>query len=149
MALESSSVRGVKTWYGPQDLSQSEKKEKMQVGATKEATVTVTGSDYASAAFTLPKGAIIDNVFVEVVEAFALGGTNPTIILGDDATDFIAVVTEAQAEALGTYAEAAGGTYAAPLAANTDVTCSLGGTSPTITNAGKLHIHFTYRVDKR
>lgn len=149
MPLENEAVRGVKTWYGAVTTNQSEDRSITVDGRQKEQVVQVTGSDYASVSFTLPAGAIIDDVMVEVVEAFALGGTTPTIIVGTDASNYIALVAEGDAEAVGTYDEAPLGTFAAPLAADTAVTVSLGGTTPTITSAGKLYVSFSYRLDSR
>ena len=152
MALESDAIRGVKNWYGAQDLSQSEYRTLSTDGSEVEGCVTVTGSDYSSVSFTLPKGAIVKDSYVEVVEAFALGGTTPTIavgVSGSAPTNSIVDVTEANAEAIGTYAGVPAGTITSPLAADTTIVVELGGTSPTITSAGKMYVHFRYLIDKR
>lgn len=154
MSLEADATRGVKTWYGPQDLSQSEARSLTSVGKVKEMTVVVTGSDYASVSFTLPKGSIVVDSFVEVTEAFALGGTTPTLALGTSGsapTNSIVDVTEANAEAIGTYQGVPAGTLAAgtPLAADTTIVVELGGSTPTITSAGKAYVSFRYRLDAR
>ena len=151
MGLESSAVRGVKTWYGEQDLSQSEDLSVRTAGTVKEGAVTVT-ADYAAVSFTLPAGAIIVDSFVEVVEAFVLGGTTPTIAVGTSGsapTNSIVDVAEADAEAIGTYVGVPAGTMAAPLAADTTIVVELGGTSPTITSVGKMVVHFRYSIDNR
>ena len=147
MSLESGAVRGVKTWYGPQDLSQSEDRSLSSIGKVKEKTVVITGSDYASVAFTLPKGAIIIDSFIEVVEAFS---TSTTIALGTDGsevTNSIVDMLEANAEAIGTYQGVPAGTLAAgvPLAADTAI--AVAGTF--VTEAGKCYVSFRYRLDAR
>ena len=155
MALETGGTRGVKTWYGPQDLSQSENLSVRTAGNIREGAVTVTGSDYTSVDFTLPKGAsIVGNVQIEVIEAFVLGGTTPTIAVGVDTsetTNFLCEVSEANAEAIGSYSDVSEGTLApnAPLAAAASIAVALGGTTPTITSAGKMVVHFRYAVDNR
>lgn len=120
------------------------------VGPTKSLVIEVKGSDFTSNVYTgptlsLPKGFTWRTGITEVTEAFALGGTTPTILVGvsgSEATNFLATVSEAQAEAVGVYNEAGGGTLAAntPLAATSTITIVLGGTSPTVTAAGKMRI---------
>ena len=152
MALELDPIRGVKTWYGEQDRNQSEYAKQSVDGMIHEDCVTVTGSDYASLSFTLPAGALLIDSWVEVVEAFALGGTTPTIAVGTDGsapTNSIVDVAEADAEAVGTYAGVPAGTFTSPLAADTACAIELGGTTPTITDAGKMYVHFRYKLDKR
>ena len=152
MALESSGIRGVKTWYGVQDLGQSEDTSVRNVGAMKEKVVAVTAGDYASVSFVLPKGASLVDSFVEVTEAFVLGGTTPTIAVGtssSEVTNSIVEIAEADAEAIGTYAGVLAGTMTAPLASDTTIAVALGGTTPTITSVGKAFVHFRYSIDNR
>jgi hypothetical protein len=125
-------------------------------GSVKELAFHLRGSDFTSNAYTgptlsLPAGVTVREVTAEVTEVFALGGTTPTInvgVSGSVGTNYLAEVSEAQAEALGVYnlTSATGGTLAAntPLAAASTITVGLDGTSPTVTTAGRLVIVVRY-----
>jgi hypothetical protein len=127
------------------------------VGSYKEVAIVVQGSDFVSNAYvgnanlTLPKGAIVHSAaLVEVESAFVLGGTTPTILIGVSgsiATNYLASVSSAQAGAAGAYSIASAGSLATttPLAADAAITVALGGTSPTVTSAGRLTLRVTYR----
>lgn len=92
----------------------------------------------------VPKGALFRSATLRVDEAFALGGTTPTIRIGaagSVATNGV-VITEAQAETVGTKALAAGaGQWAFDSTTGTTaaakVAIDMGGTNPTSTNGGK------------
>lgn len=110
-------------------------------------SVTLTGSmlnDGFVPPVVVPKGALFRSATLRVDEAFALGGTSPTIRIGaagSIATNGV-VITEAQAETVGTKALAAGaGTWAFDSTTGTTaaakVAIDMGGTSPTSTNGGK------------
>lgn len=127
------------------------------VGSFKEVAFTLLATDFVAGVYTgntnltLPAGAAIHgNAQVEVVEAFVLGGTTPAFNIGvtsSEATNRICTISEAQAEAVGSYSIASAGTLAAntPLAAAATINVTLSGTSPTITTAGKLVLRVTYR----
>ena len=125
-------------------------------GSMNEAVFTFDGSNASdgafdlATAFQLPAGAVVEDVYVKVTEAFALGGTTPTILLGTNGSEVTNgfVVSEAQAEATGSYdvTSTLTGTWAAPLAAATTVGIALGGTSPTSTSAGKAKVVVRYAV---
>jgi len=127
------------------------------VGSFKEIAFTVLGSEFASGVYggnlnlTLPIGATLHgNCQVEVVEAFVLGGTTPVInvgVTGTEGTNRIVQVSEAQAEAVGNYSIASAGTLAAntPLTTAPVINVALGGTTPTITTAGRMVVRATYR----
>lgn len=145
-------VNGVSNFYGPRSAYEG-------VGST-EATrddkryfvIDFGGKDYATASGTLPAGATIRGpALVEVREAFALGGTTPTInvgVSGSHGTNYLGELSEAQAEALGTYSLASAGTLAVntPLAAAVTIVVGLDGTSPTITGAGKARLIIPYET---
>ena len=146
MSLESGAVRGVKTWYGPQDLSQSEDRSLSSIGKVKEKTVVITGSDASSVSFTLPKGAIIQDSFIEVVEAFDMTATTLALgVSGSEVTNSIVDMLEVDAEAIGTYVGVPAGTLAVPLAA--DATIAVAGTFGS--TAGKCYVSFKYSLDAR
>lgn len=126
-------------------------------GITKEIAFHLRGTDFTSNAYTgvtlaLPTGVTVREVLAEVVSVFALGGTTPVInvgVSGSEGTNRLAQVSEAQAEAAGVYnlTSTAAGTLAAgtPLATASTVTVALGGTSPTVTTAGRLVIYVRYQ----
>lgn len=123
-------------------------------GYEKELVVDLAGGDFTSnvyqgTTFALRAGATVRSVTVEVFEAFNLGGTTPVInigVSGAEGTNRVAQISEAQAEAVGTYAITPAGTLAAntPLAANSTLNIALGGTSPTATSAGRLRCMVNY-----
>lgn len=101
----------------------------------------------------IPKGARFTRAFLRVDEAFALGGTTPTLRVG--AAGSIAtngfVVTEAELEAVGTKAPAStgAGTWATNSATGTTaaakIAFDLGGTAPTVDAAlGKATLILFY-----
>jgi hypothetical protein len=146
-------INGVKNYYGAKGRHEAVAGALNTDGCVKEGVVTFTGENYASVAFSLPAGAtIVGKPLVEITEAFVLGGTTPTInigVSGSHGTNYLAEISEAQAEALGTYASAApAGTLAVdtPLAAAASIVVALDGTNPTITAAGQCKVVFQYRV---
>lgn len=145
-------LNGVYNYYGPRHRHEGVQGKMGTVNEKHTATVLLAGDTYSTVSFTLPAGAVmVGNAIVEVEEAFALGGTTPVInigVSGSEGTNRIAQVSEAQAEAVGTYSIAPAGTLAVntPLASAVTVVVALGGTSPTITAAGKMKVVFTYQV---
>lgn len=113
-------------------------------GAIKEAVIYIKGTDFTSGSFdtrfTVPAGAKFLEAYAEVTEAFALGGTTPTINVGTNDSEGINYgieLSEAQAEAVGEVYNATGaGTWGSPLATDTVIGVALDGTSPTVTSAG-------------
>lgn len=145
-------LNGVTNYYGPRHRHEGVQGRLPQAGATHELVLRFSGDTYSTASATLPAGAVVvGNTVVEVEEAFALGGTTPVINVGvtsTEGTNRLAQVSEAQAEAVGTYSIATAGTLAVntPLAAAVTISVALGGTSPTITDAGKLKLVVPYKV---
>jgi hypothetical protein len=97
----------------------------------------------------IPVGAVPTSAFARVSEVFVLGGTTPTIQVGTSGSGAAAVfgsLAEASAEALGTYTLTVTGT---PLTATTagNLRVALGGTTPTVTAAGRVTITVTYRIN--
>ena len=111
----------------------------------------VVGNEaYPLQAPKLPANVRIEDVFLEVSEAFVLGGTTPGVEVGtatSEATNGVSI-TEAQLEAVGVYdlTGALSGTWAAAggLVAETLVGLALSGTSPTSTSAGKARLVVRY-----
>lgn len=152
MAKES--VNGVTNYYGSRERFEVDEGRLYTSGMVREQVVYFTGSNYSQAAFTLPAGAhILSAPMVEIEEAFVLGGSTPTInigVSGSHGTNYACEISEAQAEATGTYLSAApAGTLAiaaAPLTAAASMVVALDGTNPTITAAGKAKVVIRYEV---
>lgn len=125
-------------------------------GSLNEASLTISGQNASDGsfdlktAFKLPAGAVVEKAWVKVTEAFTLGGTSPTILVGTDGSEVTngLVISEAQAEAAGTYdvTSTLTGTWGSPLAAQTTVGLAMGGTSPTSASTGKLKLVVQYAV---
>lgn len=147
-------INGVTNFYGARNRFDNGAGVVSTEGSIKEAVVVFTGANYSQVAFQLPAGArILGAPIVEVSEAFALGGTTPTInigVSGSHGTNYFCEISEAQAEAVGTYQSAAPAgtlaTSAAPLAAAANIVVALDGTTPTITSAGACKVVVQYQV---
>ena len=153
MTVEIATIRGVRNNYGTRSKGGGIGFIKTS-GISNELSVDVTGDSLtvggeAFAEVKIPAGSIITGAWVEVTEAFTLGGTSPTILVGTAGSEATngAVVSEAQAEAVGTVditAALAGTWNEATLAAETSVGVVLGGTSPTSAATGSARIVVTY-----
>ena len=146
-------VNGVTQWYGPRSQYDGVAGEQGRLSDLRELVIFVKGGELSNGTATLPAGAtIVGNAIVEVTEAFALGGTSPVLnigVSGTEGTNRLAQVSEAQAEALGTYSIASAGTLAAntPLAAAATVRCVLGGGGAnTDGGVGRLKLVIPYKV---
>jgi hypothetical protein len=122
-------------------------------GMGHELAININGDMVSAAAFQLlapklPKGAKIQDVLLQVFEAFVLGGTTPAIKVGtsgSEATNGVGI-TQAQAQAIGTYnlTSALAGTWATALTAGVTVGVAMSGTTPTSTSAGKARLVIRY-----
>lgn len=125
--------------------------------AVTEITATITGAqlvrdvatnDAFLTQFKIPVGAVIARVVVQVKTAFVLGGTTPTILIGTEGSEVTNgfPISQAQAQAVGTYdlTAARTGTWNAPIAATLTVGIALGGTTPTVTSAGRMDVIISY-----
>lgn len=145
-------VNGVRNFYGPRTRYEGVQGSMSTRDDERALVIWFDGANYLQVTGSLPAGATItENCLVEITEVFNLGGTTPVInigVSGSEGTNRIAQVSEAQAEALGTYSIASAGTLAkdTPLASAVTLKVALGGTSPTITSAGKLKLTIRYRV---
>lgn len=152
MSFESTSGLGVTNHYGPRDTGKTVGVIKTE-GRSYEASIYIDSETIANGGpelvdITIPASAVIEDVYLEVTEAFALGGTTPTILVGTDTSEVTngVVIAEAKAEAVATYSltSTLTGTWAAPLAADTVVGIVLGGTTPTVGSAGKAKVVIRY-----
>lgn len=148
-------VTQVSQHYGPRDVGGTTGITNSD-GFIRELTLDFSGEDVGDAAFALtvlpklPAGSRIEDVFLEVQEAFVLGGTTPAVEVGTEGSEATngATLTEAQLEAVGTYdvTAALSGTWAAAtgFAAATTIGLALTGTTPTVTSAGKARVVIRY-----
>lgn len=122
-------------------------------GSQNELTLYVTGdiiNDGFLPKVDIPAGAVITKATAQVTEAFVVTGTSPTILIGTDGSEATngAVIDEASAEATGYYdiTSTLAGTWdgEAALAADTRVGVALGGTTPAVTDAGRVVVVVTY-----
>ena len=146
-------TKAVHTHFGPRDTGKT-------VGITnttgvwRDLVIDLDGAMLSAGEFpleapVLPAGALINEVILEVSEAFVLGGTSPALEVGTDGSEATNGVTasEAQLEAVGGYnlTSALSGTWdEVGLAAETTVGLALSGTSPTSTSAGKARLTVRY-----
>lgn len=148
MAIET--VNGVRQAYGPRTRGEGTSGTAATRDHKKFLTVFFDGANYNKVSFTLPAGAtIVGNAVVEISQPFDLGGTTPVINIGVSGTEGVnrvAQISEAQAEAAGTYSVASAGTLAVntPLAAAATITVALGGTTPTIAGGGLAKVTIPY-----
>jgi hypothetical protein len=154
MSFETTPLRGVRQNYGTRNTGYALGVVKTE-GSSNELSVDITGETLANNAFAkvvIPAGSIVTNAYFETTEAFDLGGTTPTILVGtkgSEATNGV-VVAEAEAEAIGSGDITASlqGTWAAGsgLAADTEVGVALGGTTPTVDAAlGDITVTVVYK----
>lgn len=148
--FENSAGLGVNNYYGPRDSGKTAGKIKSE-GSISELSYVVDAAMIDGSVpqvAKIPAKAKIIAVYAKVSEAFVLGGTNPTILIGTDTSEVTngAVLDDSQAEVVGTYdiTSTLTGTWAAELAAETTVGFSLGGTTPTKTTAGKVQFVVRY-----
>lgn len=121
----------------------------------KELTFVIDGEKFSGGVYlfntteALPVGASPVSASVRVSEAFVLGGTTPTITVGTTGTGASTVfgsLSETNAEATGTYNLTV---TATPLTATTagNLRVGLGGTTPTVTSAGRATVTVVYRIN--
>lgn len=141
---------GLVVGYGPNYSDYSNVGAIDTSGVDREIRFTIDGERFSGGVYqfdsseVIPVGAVPLYCHGRVSEVFALGGTTPTINIGDAGSGTrYASFSEANMEALGTYT---GSVTATPLTAAGTITVALGGTTPTVTAAGKLTVVIGYRV---
>lgn len=142
---------GLRVGFGPNVADYSSQGVQKQTGNEVIVRFTVDGERFSAGTYqfesqeVVPVGAVPLYCHIRVTEAFALGGTTPTIQVGDagSATRY-AALSEANAEAVGTYTASV---TATPLTAAGTIAVSLGGTTPTVTSAGRATVTLAYRVN--
>lgn len=151
MTLEANTGIGVKNHYGARETGRGAgvmKTEGIKNQLSIEITGELCGDETFVEEYVIPAGSLILNAYVDVGEVFVLGGTTPTILVGTDGSEVTngLVISEAIAEAAGVADLTATltGTWGAKLAADTTVGITLGGTSPTVTDAGQARLVVEY-----
>jgi hypothetical protein len=146
-------INGVKNYYGPRTRHEATFGGVKTEGVRKELVLTFQGDNYLTVSGIIPAGAmIVGSGMREVTEVFALtGNADNTILIGaaTPATNFLATVTKAQAEAIGTSSGVSGGSLLinTVVAVDTTITVSIGGTTPAITpGTGKMKFSIPYMV---
>jgi len=146
---------GLIVGFGPNVSDYDSVAEVDMPGLMKELRFEIDGEKFSGGVYsfivskTLPVGAVPVLATIRVTEAFNLGGTTPTIQVGTSGSGAAAVfgsISEANAEAVGTYNTTV---TATPLTGTTTGTLrvSLGGTTPTVTAAGKAYVTLQYRLN--
>jgi hypothetical protein len=146
-------VNGVTNFYGPRGRSDTNGGQIGTKGAVKQFAIELAGDNLTIQRGLLPAGAVvIGQTVVEILEPFVLGGTSPVInvgVVGTEGVNRLVQLTAAQAQSAAgtTLSIAPAGTLAvnAPLAANATIGAALGGTSPTVTAAGRLKLVVQYK----
>ena len=154
MAKEESSGlgAGVRSRFGPVAIPDGSAGVYRTSGARNELVLEFTGDDINNDDFQkpiIPAGSLVTAAHAEILEAFVLGGTGPTIDIGTDGsegTNGVNIVDTNEADTVGTYdiLDTPDGTWAASLAADTTVSVALGGTTPTVTAAGRAKVVIEY-----
>lgn len=149
MAKENTAGLGVYNVYGPRKTAEGRDGKVNTAGMVHELELDFRGDSYSLVSATIPAGAKVIECVADVLEAFALGGTTPTINVGTSGshgTNYGIELSEAQAEAANTvvYDATAAGTWQSVFTADTSVVVGLDGTSPTITSAGRAKVVIRY-----
>lgn len=152
MSFESLTGLGVNSFYGPRTALEGMGGHLVTEGAKKQAVLEFSGKNINDGVMdsivTLPANCLVIAAYVDVNVVAALGGTTPTILVGTNGSEVTNgfVISEAQGEAAGVY-DVTGtltGTFAAGLLADTAVSVTLGGTTPTISDAGHYKVIIEY-----
>lgn len=138
MSFSEATLRGVSVQYGARKVERTigiKRTSGTRVEYIVELDGEFVGDGFEIASVVIPAGSKPVEAMLKVDEAFDLGGTTPTIVVGTNGTEETngLVVSEAQAEATGMYdlTSTLTGTWADVLAADTTIGVTLGGTTPT------------------
>jgi hypothetical protein len=122
-------------------------------GAVREAVIYISGDDFGGTTsfdsrLVIPAGAIVQEVFYEVTEAFTLGNADNIFSIGTNGSEATNGVTITQPDVAGSGQELVGdlnGTWAAALAADTAVGVAVSGTAAGVTaGSGKAKVVIRY-----
>ena len=149
MAKENTAGLGVNNRYGPLNTPDGAAGNFRTAGVENELVIEFNGKNINDDDILgfIPAGSTPIEAYMEVKEAFALGGTTPVVEVGTDGSEATngCTFTEANMESVGTVVNTTfTGTWAARLAADTNVSIVLAGTSPTVTDDGKARVTVRY-----
>lgn len=152
MTRESNTGLDVTNIYGPRPIPDAARGTMKTEGGFNELTFEFSGKDInenlTNVLTTLPAGIRFVDFYVEVQEVFVLTGTTPALEIGTNGTEETNgfTISEAILEAVGVSAISTtfAGTWAASLAATTDVGFALSGTTPVVTSAGHARVVARY-----
>lgn len=156
MGFESNTGLGTRNHYGPRSQREGIEGGIKTEGSVQELSLKFSGANINDDVFStnlaqLPAGARIIRAIVRVDEAFTLGGTSPVINIGTDGSESTNGISidETRGEASATYTDsdtgvAINGTWAATLAADTQVSVALSGTTPTVGSGGYAIVTIQY-----
>ena len=142
MSFENATGLGVYSSYGKRNTGGTVGSECTE-NSTRDYSIAFTGESLNSnfiPPVSIPKGAKLIKAVLRVDEAFALGGTSPTVIFGGTAPGTNGIVlTQSELQAIGTKTPASSGTGTWSTSSATGTTAAekiaktLGGTTPTVT----------------
>ena len=152
MSFESLTGLGVPAFYGPRTALEGLGGHVKTEGALKEIVIEFSGKNIndgvMDSVVVMPANALVTEAYIDVEDDVTMAGTTPTILIGTNGSEVTngLVVTEAQAEADGVYNifGTVTGTWAAGLLTDTNVSVTLGGSSPTITDDGRMKVVIKY-----
>lgn len=142
----------VSNYYGPRATGQTGGVIKTE-GIKNQLSIQFTAADIGTTLQqvpTLPAGSKVVSAYLRVIEAFALGGTTPTLDVGTEGSETTNNIfwDEAQAEGIGFHhvisPTRTSGTWNDMLAADTIVGIALGGSTPTVGAAGIAEVIIEY-----
>lgn len=152
MGFESNTGLNVNQFYGPRTALEGLAGDLKIDGAVQQKVLEFSGTnindDAALLNTIIPQNALVTNVYADVEEAVTMTGTTPTIVVGTQGSEETngVVIDEASAEAKGVYDITATktGTWVAGFAVDTTVAVALGGTTPTISDDGRIKVVIEY-----
>lgn len=160
MSFENTTINlasgSARNFYGPRSAKEGIEGSIKTEGSIQELTLKFTGQNVNDDVFStnlgvIPAGSRVLRAIVSINEAFALGGTSPVLNIGTDGSESTngVSVDETRAEAAAVYTDAdtgvaINGTWAAELAADTQVSVALSGTTPTVGAGGYAVVTIQY-----
>jgi hypothetical protein len=142
-----------RNFYGPRDNNEGTEGSHKTFGTRQQKVLdisdqSITDNVFAVSLAFLPVGALVVAAFVDTGTVFNLGGTTPSIVIGTEGSEVTngVIVAEAAAETLGVTDITASltGTWAAALAAQTQIGVALEGDTVFTTAVGQMRVTIEY-----
>lgn len=152
MSLYGDTGLGVNNFAGPRTALEGMGGHVKTEGAKQQMVLEFSGKNIndgvMDSVVTLPANALVVAAYADVETAVTMTGTSPTILVGTNGSEVTngLVLAEAKAEAASVYdlTSTLTGTWAAGLTSDTEVSVTLGGTTPTVTNDGHIKVVIEY-----